>query len=105
MNVDQDSFTPKTETVGRRWETLWFLLKLFFSPPREVKFEALYESELEKYRHGNVVRALEARMVFLSVFVDDIMIVGKKQNSRPPWKRVQKHIDLEDPTPLTDQEH
>ena len=40
---------------------------------------------------------------FLSVFVDDIMMVGKKQNSRPPWKRLQKHIDLEDPTPLTDQ--
>ena len=32
---------------------------------------------------------------FLSVYVDDIKMAGKKQNINPTWKRVMKNVDLE----------
>ena len=38
--------------------------------------------------------------LFLSVYVDDLMMVGKKSILGPLRTRLQKDIDLEDPTPF-----
>ena len=35
--------------------------------------------------------------LFLSVFVDDIKLAGKKQNIDPMWKVLNKEVDLGEP--------
>ena len=36
--------------------------------------------------------------LFLSVYVDDIKLAGKKQNLDPMWKLLNKEVDLGEPT-------
>ena len=40
--------------------------------------------------------------LFLSVYVDDKKIVGKKQNLDPMWKALNKKVDLGEPTSFLD---
>ena len=40
--------------------------------------------------------------LFLSVYVDDIKMAGKKQNSAPMWKKLMKDVDIEEPTSFLD---
>ena len=40
--------------------------------------------------------------LFLSVYVDDIKLSGKKQNLDPMWKVLNKEVDLEEPTSFLD---
>ena len=40
--------------------------------------------------------------LFLSVYVDDIKLVGKKQNIDPMWKVPVKDVDLGEPTSFFD---
>ena len=39
---------------------------------------------------------------FLSVYVDDIKLAGKKQNINPMWKLLNKEVDLGEPTSFLD---
>ena len=43
--------------------------------------------------------------LFLSVYVDDIKLAGKKQNINPMWKVLNKIIDLGEPTSSVDHEY
>ena len=36
--------------------------------------------------------------LFLSVYVDDIKMAGKKQNMAPTWKKMLKIVDIDEPT-------
>ena len=40
--------------------------------------------------------------LFLSVYVDDIKLAGKKQNIEPMWKVLNKELDLGEPTSFLD---
>ena len=40
--------------------------------------------------------------LFLSVYVDDIKLAGKKQNTNPMWKLLNKEVDLGEPTSFLD---
>ena len=40
--------------------------------------------------------------LFLSVYVDDIKLAGKKHNIDPMWKVLNKEVDLEEPTSFLD---
>ena len=40
--------------------------------------------------------------LFLSVYVDDIKLAGKKQNLDLMWKELNKEVDLGEPTSLLD---
>ena len=40
--------------------------------------------------------------LFLSVYVDDIKLTGKKQNLDPMWKLLNKEVDLGEPTSFFD---
>ena len=40
--------------------------------------------------------------LFLSVYVDDINLAGKKQNLDPMWKVLNKEVDLGEPTSFLD---
>ena len=40
--------------------------------------------------------------LFLSENVDDIKMVGQKQNMAPMWKKLMKNVDTDEPTPFLD---
>ena len=40
--------------------------------------------------------------LFLSVYVDDIKLAGKKHNIDPMWKVLNKEVDLGEPTSFLD---
>ena len=42
------------------------------------------------------------KVLFLSVYVDDIKLAGKKQNIDPMWKLLNKEVDLGEPTCFLD---
>ena len=42
------------------------------------------------------------KVVFLSVYVDDIKLAGKKQNVNPMWKVLNNEVDLGEPTSFLD---
>ena len=56
----------------------------------------------EKIRIGNVYSLTERKGLFLSVYVDDMKLAGKKQNIDPMWKLLNKEVDLGEPTSFVD---
>ena len=69
----------------------------------------LWERKLEKIplQHGCEVSNCECLFVhrqkgFLSVYVDDMKLAGKKQNIDPMWKVLNKEVDLGEPTSFLD---
>ena len=55
-----------------------------------------------KFQTGNVYFAHREKVLFLSVYVDDIKLAGKKQNLDPMWKVLNKEVDLGEPTSFLD---
>ena len=43
--------------------------------------------------------------LFLSVYVDDINMAGKKQNMAPMWAKLMKNVDINEPTSFLDHEN
>ena len=41
--------------------------------------------------------------LFLSVYVDDTKLAGRKQNMAPRWKKLMNNVDLREPTSFLDQ--
>ena len=42
------------------------------------------------------------KRLFLSVYMDEIKLTGKKQNNEPMWKALNKEVDLGEPTSFLD---
>ena len=73
---------------------------------RTVMGKAIWENPIEVrsgegFQLGMLIRTPWIR-VFLSVYVDDIKLAGKKQNIDPMWKVLNKEIDLGEPTSFLD---
>ena len=51
---------------------------------------------------GNAYSYIVKKGLFLSVYVDDIKLAGKKQNITPMWKVLNKEVDLGEPTSFFD---
>ena len=47
-----------------------------------------------KFQIGNVSLVHREKGLFLSVYVDDIKLAGKKHNIDPMWKVLNKEVDL-----------
>ena len=58
-----------------------------------------------KFQIGNACSCTVKKGLFLSVYVDDIKLAGKKQNLDPMWKVLNKEVDLEEPTSFLDREN
>ena len=43
--------------------------------------------------------------LFLSVYVDDIIMAGRKQNMAPMWKKLMKNVDLDELTSFLEHEY
>ena len=74
----------------------------------------LLESQFEKIllKHGRekipnweCLFVHREKGLFLSVYVDDIKLAGKKHNIDPMWKVLNKEVDLGEPTSLLDHEN
>ena len=69
----------------------------------ERQFEkVLLEHGWEKVSNWECFFVNRARGLFLSVYVDDIKLAGKKQNTYPMWKVLNKEVDLGAPTSFLD---
>ena len=52
----------------------------------------------KRYRNWECLFVHRKQRLFLSVYVDDIKMSGKKQNMAPMWKKLMKHVYLDEPT-------
>ena len=69
----------------------------------ERQFEKiLLNYGLEKVSIRECLFVHRQKRLFLSVYVDDIKLAGKKQNINPMWKVLNKEIDLGEPTSFLD---
>ena len=60
----------------------------------------LWERQFEK--NWECLFVHREKGLFLSVYVDDIKLAGKKQNLDPMWKLLNKEVDLGEPTSFLD---
>ena len=80
---------------------------LYGHPLAGVLLERQFEKILLKYGWENVSNCEclfvhREKGLFLSVYVDDITLAGKKQNINPMWKLLNKEVDLGEPTSFLD---
>ena len=68
----------------------------------ERKFEALLGSGWEKVPNWKCLFVHLQQGLFLSVYVDDIKMAGRKQNLNPTWEKFIKLADLGKPTSFLD---
>ena len=69
----------------------------------ERQFEKiLLKHGWEKIPNGECLFVHRRKGLFLSVYVDDIKLAGKKQNLDPMWKLLNKEVDLGEPTSFLD---
>ena len=58
-----------------------------------------------KFQIGTVSLFIVKKRLFFFVYVDDILLAGKKQNLDPMWKLLNKEVDLGEPTSFLDHEN
>ena len=69
----------------------------------ERQFEKiLLKNGWEKVFNWECLFVHREKGLFLSVYVDDIKLAGKKQNLDPMWKLLNKEVDLGEPTSFLD---
>ena len=56
----------------------------------------------EKIQNWECLFVHHEKGLFLSVYVDDIKLAGKKQNIGPMWKLLNKEVELGEPTSFLD---
>ena len=76
---------------------------LYGHPLAELLWERQFEKILlkhgwEKIPNWECLFVHREKGLFLSVYVDDIKLAGKKQNLDPMWKLLNKEVDLGEPT-------
>ena len=72
----------------------------------EKQFEKiLLKHGWEKIPNWECLLVHREKGIFLSVYVDDIKLAGKKQNLDPMWKLLNKEVDLGEPTSFLDHVH
>ena len=80
---------------------------LFGHPLAGLLWERQFEKILLKYGWEKVSNCEclfvhSEKGLFLSVYVDDIKLAGRKQNIDPMWKVLNKEVDLGEPTSFLD---
>ena len=70
---------------------------------RERQFEKIpLKHEMKKVPNSECLFVHREKGLFLSVYVHDIKLAGKKQNLDPKWKLLNKEVDLGEPTSFLD---
>ena len=68
-------------------------------------WESSIRTRLGKVSNWECLFVHREKVLFLSVYVDDIKLSGKKQNIDPMWKVLNKEVDLGEPTSFLDHVH
>ena len=96
---------------GPVWKILSFLLNEICTVIFWQDCYGLWERQFDKVllKHGwekvsnwECVLVHRQKGLFLSVYVDDIKLAGKKQNIDSMWKVLNKEVDLGEPTSFLD---
>ena len=87
-----------------KWPVVPLERNLYGHPLAGLLWERQFEKILLKYGWEKVSNweCLFVHRLFLSVYVDDIKLAGKKQNIVPMWKVLNKEVDLGEPTSFLD---
>ena len=72
---------------------------------KTVSKKALMELGLEKVPNWECLFVHRKQKFFLTVFVDDIKMAGKKHNLASMWKKLMKDVDIEEPTSFLDHDY
>ena len=117
---------PKTECPDiwirlprHKWPKSWSSMEdavlplernLYGHPLAGLLWERQFEKILlqhgwEKVSNWDCLFVHREQGLFLSVCVDDIKLLGKKQNINPMWKVLNKEVDLGEPTSFLDHVH
>ena len=64
--------------------------------------KSYWNMDERKFQIGNVSLFIVKKWLFLSVYVDDIKLAGKKHNIDSMWKVLKKKVDLGEPTSFLD---
>ena len=100
----------------QKWPKSWFSIEypavplernLYGHPLAGLLWERQFEKILLKYvcekvSNWECLFVHRGKGLFLSVYVDDIKLAGKKQNLDPMWKVLNKEVDLGEPTSFLD---
>ena len=100
----------------RKWPKSWSSMEdpvvplernLHGNPLAGLLWERQFEKILlkhgwEKIPNWECLFVHREKGLFLSVYVDDIKLAGKKQNLDPMWKVLNKEVDLGEPTSFLD---
>ena len=98
---------PKTNMVQKEDTVVPLERNLYGHPLAELSWERQFEKILlnhgwEKIPYWECLSVHRERGLFLSVYVDDIKLAGKRQNLDPMWKLLNKEVDLGEATSFLD---
>ena len=79
----------------------WSLWTMSHSSQRQFE-KVLLKHVWEKIPNWECLLVHREKGLFLSVYVDDIKLAGKKHNIDPMWKVLNKEVDLGEPTSFLD---
>ena len=99
-----------TTQNGLHHGPVWKMRNLYGHPLAGLLWERQFEKVLlkhgwEKNPNWECLFVHREKGLFLSVYVDDIKLAGKKQNIYPMWKVLNKEVDLGEPTYFLDHAH
>ena len=66
------------------------------------QFEKIFETWMGENSKLGMSLCSSKKRIFLSVYVNDIKLAGKKHNLDPMWKVLNKEVDLGEPTSFLD---
>ena len=96
--VDTSSTTCMAKLMGKHWRsrgTSWTKLG-------RSLLGWLVRIGWEKVPNWECMFVHRKQGLFLSFYVDDVKMAGKKQNLAPMWKKLMKNVDMDEPTSFLD---
>ena len=105
--LDTSTTTPKAKIMVRYGRPSPLERNLYGHPVVGLLWERQFEKILlnydwEKVSNWECLFVHRGKRLFLSVYVDDTKLAGKKQNLDPMWKLLNKEVDLGEPTSFLD---
>ena len=104
-HLDSSTTTQMAKIMVQYGRPSW-TKSVWSSSGRTIMGKAIWENPFEILlgegsQLGMLIRT-SWKGLFLSVYVDDIKLAGKKQNIDPMWKVLNKEVDLGEPTSFLD---
>ena len=99
IRVDTSSTTQMAQVLGKHWRSCGTSKTKLVRTPTRGSSIGTWMGKMPNWECMFVHRK---QGLFLSVYVDDIRMTGKKQNMAPMWKQLMKNEDLDEPASFLD---